>query len=238
MDNSGINATDEFGRTELLRAVERGDLDEVKALIKRGGAALEKPGNDGVTPLVRAAEGGENVIITNLIAAGADPDRPDSSGRTALMAAAQKGQPGTAAALIGLHASVTATDDKGDTALHYAATCIDNELVLRLLHRKGALLNEQNAAGETPVIVAVKKHNAENVKTLLGLGASVWIADKSGLNAIENGRALKRAKFREAMKEIFDNDPRAPEAAVMQKGTAETIKVFKPLTFRKPSTAG
>jgi uncharacterized protein len=237
MDDTDINASDEFGRTRLFEAVERGDLDEVKALIKAG-AALDKPGNNGVTPLVRAAEAGENVIITNLVAAGADTDRPDAQGRTALMAAAQKGHAATVAALVSLHASVTATDDKGDTALHYAATCLDNEQTLRLLHRKGALLDEQNAAGETPIIVAVKKHNAENVKTLLALGASVFIADKTGLNAIENSRALKRAKFREAMLDVFDNDPRAPDTAVMKKGTAETIKVFRPLSFRKPASAG
>ncbi|MEZ0225528.1 MAG: ankyrin repeat domain-containing protein [Alphaproteobacteria bacterium] len=232
-----INATDEFGRTQLLRAVERGDLNTVQALVRQG-AALEKRSNDGMTPLVKAAEAGENVMITTLIAAGADVDATDANGRTALMAAAQKGHAGTAAALIGLKASITATDNKADTALHYAATCIDNEQVLRLLHRKGALLNEQNAAGETPMVVAVKKHNAENVKTLLNLGASVFIADNSGLNAIEQGRALKRAKFREAMIEAFDNDPRAPEAAAMKKGTAETIKVFKPLSFRKPAPTG
>lgn len=231
---ANINAQDASGRTPVMVAVENGN-DEVLTLLLSKKADPDIADEKGVTPLMKAAAEGEAGLIAALVTHGAEIDKKNPEGRTALMAAAQKGQAMIVGALAGHGASLTATDDDGNTVMHYAAGCQENEVMLQFLAGKGNLVNRPNNAGETPAIVAVKRHNAENMQTLLDLGADPAIADKSGMDAVQHSRALKRAKFREAMKAVLENEGEAARQSI-RRGTEEKISIRKPLRLKKTAS--
>lgn len=85
----GVNPNarpDEHGRTALLEAVERGQVETVRMLLA-GGADPDLAAG-GFTPLVLAALRGEARIAGKLLQAGAEPDRKAADGNTPLTAAA------------------------------------------------------------------------------------------------------------------------------------------------------
>lgn len=82
-EGGDIEATDDFGRTVLAKAVIKNHVDIVKFLIEKG-AKVNAPDASGITPLMRAADN-ENIEIAGLLLAkGADINAVDSEGKTAL----------------------------------------------------------------------------------------------------------------------------------------------------------
>lgn len=231
---ANINVQDAQGLTPLAAAVENGSQETVDFLLGKK-ANPDLPDEKGITPLIKAVEEGEAGIVASLLTHGAEIDLKDPEGRTALMAAAQKGQAMIVGALTGRGASLTATDNDGNAVMHYAAGCQENDVTLRFLAGKGNLVNVGNNAGETPAIIAVKRHHAENLQALLDCGADPAIADKSGMNAVQHGRALKRVKFRAAMKEVLENEGEVARQS-MRRGTEEKISVRKPLRLKKTAS--
>ncbi len=88
-----------FGRPELPRPVAEGSVDAAKMLLAHGAdpnkplkaKVLKRtysPGDgrlaEGATPLMRAAKSGDTVMMTLLIAGGADVDRVNAAGETAM----------------------------------------------------------------------------------------------------------------------------------------------------------
>ena len=71
---------------ELLRAAEKGDIKNIKRLIKAG-AKVNFQDKDGWTPLLYASMAGHIDTIKLLIKSGADVNIPDKNGNTPLMAA-------------------------------------------------------------------------------------------------------------------------------------------------------
>ena len=79
--HASINRPDPEGKTALYWAALQGDPRIVDILLK-GGAKVDKDAK-GVTPLMAAAGAGNDEIVTQLLAAGADANRLDYSGRDA-----------------------------------------------------------------------------------------------------------------------------------------------------------
>eukprot|EP00975_Prorocentrum_lima_P054440 11417440-Prorocentrum_lima.AAC.1 len=71
-------------------AAEFDQSEAVQLLIDRG-ANLEKPQNNGATPLCVAAQGGRIGVVRTLLAAGADMEAKENKGWTPLCNAAVKG---------------------------------------------------------------------------------------------------------------------------------------------------
>ena len=229
-----INARNSSGFTPVAIAVENASEEMLEFLLSKK-ADPNISDWKGLTPLMKAAEAGEAGLIAALVTHGADLNTKDPDGRTALMLAAQKGQAMIVGALAGHGASLTATDNEGNTVMHYAVGCQDNGVMLQFLAEKSRLLNLGNNAGETPVIIAVKRHQPENLQTLMDLGADAAIADKSGKDAVAHGRALKRAKFRTAMKEVMESEGETARRD-MRRGSAEKITIRKPLKLKKTAS--
>ena len=64
------NLADKNGETALHHACSAGD--EVVAALAEGGADLNRTDNDGLTPLMKAAEACETAVVRRLLALGAD----------------------------------------------------------------------------------------------------------------------------------------------------------------------
>ena len=72
----------EYGWVALHEACYKGHLECAKALLGAG-ADINKQNNDGVTPLMRAANWGHIEVVRELLKRGAKKDLKDKDGETA-----------------------------------------------------------------------------------------------------------------------------------------------------------
>jgi ankyrin repeat protein len=75
------------------------------------------------------------------------------------------------------------------SALQQSARAGDLQQLDRLL-QQGAPLNAADAAGRTPLILAVMQGHTAVVQRLLTAGANTALIDKDGLNALQHARRL------------------------------------------------
>jgi len=105
---------------ELSAAVRNNDSAKIEELVKKG-AKIDSPDDQGMPPLVRAAELGLSNVLFQLIAAGADLNvTDDKQKRTPLMIAAGKGDTAIVVMLLEAGADPTRVDESGINAIGYA----------------------------------------------------------------------------------------------------------------------
>jgi uncharacterized protein len=136
----GIDAKDEFGRTALMRAVERGDIPELFFLFGQQ-ADVNAKTHSGVTAIMNAAGMGRVEILNMLVEKGADIDAAAEGGYTPLMSAALNGQTHAVIILLEKGANFKAKDNNGRTALSYALEK-EHEEIIRLLEKAEAESNQ------------------------------------------------------------------------------------------------
>jgi ankyrin repeat protein len=76
----------------MLRAAERGDVDLVEMLLRRG-AKPNAQNRQGTTALIVAARQGYAEVVKALLDKKADPNLADFTGRTPMSYARQSGRP-------------------------------------------------------------------------------------------------------------------------------------------------
>lgn len=167
----------EDGRTALMYAAGWGDSTKVKLLLDAG-ARTDARASDGWTALMWAAARGEPTSVKALTAAGADVNAANKWRQTALMAAARTGSVEKVAMLLESGASAIAVDMNGETALSIAAQNEAPAGVLQALVKAGAPVDGGDADGVTPLMKAAERGDAEQVATLLKLGADASKKDK------------------------------------------------------------
>jgi rhodanese-related sulfurtransferase len=94
---------------------------------------LDAPRTHGLTPLMRAALGGERVLVRELMQLGADVHRRNHDGNTALWLACVARDAGIVADLIAAGIDLDNRNDAGATALMYTASSDRPELLAVLL---------------------------------------------------------------------------------------------------------
>lgn len=178
------------GRTDLLRAVEAGELDHVRTLI-HGGADVNESGLRGRTPVYAASKVGRVDILNELIEAGAKVDRRNAQEQRPLHVAASAE---IAERLIAAGAKVG--ERRGDLSWGsptvptplYVAIMDGRTDVARVLIRSKAEVNPRGAPG--PLIWAVFAGRTEIVEALLEAGAQVQRRgpfDESALHVVARG---------------------------------------------------
>lgn len=174
----------------LMRAVIRGDADEVIKLLDEG-APIDTATASGDTPLILAAGLGHAEVVKALLAKGADTGSETTHGSTPLMWASYNGQKETARALLAAGADVNARDYGSSTALIYAAQNGHTGTV-ELLCACGADVNVRSKQGNTPLILASEEGHTPIVRLLISRGADVNAAKEDGSTALilasRNGR--------------------------------------------------
>lgn len=183
----------------LYRAVEVGDLDQVKRHLYWD-TDINQPEDRGALPLHIAARLGRLTIARELVEHGADLEATDADGHTPLETALIAGRTQLAEMLIEHGASfdaqvmlftlvrqgvsdrdvieflderganLNARDEAGLTPLHRAAAAGRLELATRLI-RAGVDVNRQDAQGRTPLSIALEARNRDIIELLRQNGA-------------------------------------------------------------------
>jgi hypothetical protein len=136
----------------LKSAAGKGDIDEIRKLIKKG-VNTNAIANDGFTPLTMAVVSGREQSIQELILANANVNQPDGFDETPLMKASAYGRLEILKLLLDGHANVNAKSKDGKTALFFAVEHGEIE-VIKTLIASGAEVNARNRWGFTVLYMA------------------------------------------------------------------------------------
>ncbi len=198
-------------------AAERGDLAEVRSLL-RAGADVNAAQNDGMTALHWAASNGHAEIARTLLYAGATVRATTRlGGYTPLHLAARSGDTEIAGILLDAGADPGAFTATGVTAMHFAADA-DAGGVVEALVERGANVDARDGFSErTPLMFAAVRGADAAVQALLDAGADPSLetaikdyeAISTNLRADQRRRARMKAAAEEPEEEEQDAAARA-----------------------------
>jgi ankyrin repeat protein len=250
-----IDKTFEEQATPLIVALDRGNFEVVKALVKAG-ARLERAGIDGATPLFYALnskeitklliDAGANVnatgkdemkplmmairnkqpsIVQLLIEAGAEVNSADRKGNTPLHYAAYEGDLETIKFLLSKNAIVDKENKFHATPLHYAANSMHSEFIGALL-KAGANPNKKSDKGYTPLMAVVVKGDLPSTKLLLQNGADANLTDDDGETALSIAQKEKQTEIAALLTPSTKTQPTNTTVAEMTKEVSQMKKEF------------
>jgi ankyrin repeat protein len=183
--DSGINmnAPDEVdGRTVLISAAARGDLEVVKRLIGRG-ADVNIKDNKGYTALSHSIEARYDEVSDVLLNhPQLDPNARGLNGTTTLASYVWRDRSDVVDQLLERGADVNAQDNDGDAPLHGAAQN-GNVGIIDMLIDNGADVNLKNKQGGTPLMWAAVFGHEDAARRLIERGADPSLKDAEGLTA-------------------------------------------------------
>ncbi|KAI0506750.1 ankyrin repeat-containing domain protein [Xylaria bambusicola] len=183
-----INQKDEGGQSPLFYAAEKGHLDIVRQLLRRG-ARVDARDHSGLTPLIRAIFAGHSDVVALLFSTSAQSNpnclerNKYDHGRTPLIRAVIDNAGAAAKLLLDLGAQVNAIDEYKMTALMYASSAGWNSLVTLLLEH-GAQIHATNKNRETTLMYASRSKCDSIVTLLLEHGAHIHATNKDGETAL------------------------------------------------------
>ena len=196
------------GATELMHALRLGDRPRFTHLLASGGAAVNRRGPGGATPLMYAVLYGDVAAVRTLLDGGADPNLGDNNGATPLMWAVADVE--KSRLLIERGASVSARSSLGQTPLIIAARLPGATPVVQLLLEKGANPSEKALGffGEmTPLLQAVFNGDSSTFDLLLQRGAKAAAAGPPSLALSLRAQCLSCA---ETLMKALDKDALTP----------------------------
>ena len=182
---------------ELIEAVKRDDVAEVKQLLKAGANIEHAKTKFGGTPLVYACHHGHAEIVQVLLKLGAKADHVDNHGHTPLQVASENGHSHIVNFLLDPSVkhkpNVDAADTYGQTALFLAVGAPSNDhsryiAVIKALIDAGANVDAKTKYGVTPIMKASAKGHEHIVQVLLDAGADVTAVDKGGDSALSEAK--------------------------------------------------
>lgn len=189
---------DEYGRTDLHKAVLSNSTELMMDLIKTG-SDVNAVDTNGYTPLMTAADKGFlNAMLICLQARDVDLKKNTNSNTSVMHkmvsismeeCTASKLQQwcGVMKTLKRAGCSLNDKAEMGETPLHMAVKR-NNQIAIQWLGENGANVNAKNAMDETPLHYAVRTGKESTVETLLKLGASCHV------NSMQNETPLAMAK--------------------------------------------
>jgi ankyrin repeat protein len=169
--------------TELLEAVEWGDVETVRILLRKE-IDINYADDRGNTALHKSASGTRLDILKLIIETKADPNLRNSQGLTPLQIVIQgRGWFDAANLLLKAGADVNQVSYKGTSLLDSLITLRHLKLIKIFIDR-GAKVNTADKFGETPLHKAVKTGDIKIVEMLLETGANLHAHDNDGWTAM------------------------------------------------------
>lgn len=172
------NATGSGGRTALIAASGKGDLETVRRLLDKG-ASLSTVDIDGRDALIAAAQGGHHEVARVLFNRGANLDRRDLEGWSGLSIAAYDNHE-EMVNLLGPLSPLEALNE----ALLLAATA-GHEIIVDRLINLGASIEARSPEEWTPLMVAARHGREKVVERLLEKRANPAEKTPDGLTAAD-----------------------------------------------------
>jgi ankyrin repeat protein len=160
-----------FESNSIHEAAFKGNADIVRAQLESQPDLLNAKDFLGLTPLHRAAQGGQDAVVELLLAKGADIGSIDQKGNTPLHWAVFTGQSNVVETLINNKAVLNVKGAGEKSPLHLAVQqgfLPFSEMLLKA----GADPNTAASGGETPLCITVAAGNVEAVKLLLAYHAN------------------------------------------------------------------
>ncbi|MBF0299171.1 MAG: ankyrin repeat domain-containing protein, partial [Oligoflexia bacterium] len=220
--------------SKFHKAIKEGDLTEVRKYLKVG-INLEAisdlfPGyrGNGNTALLKAIKHtsvGRLGIITELLAAGANPNARNKKGYNALSMAILKNDLQKVKALINAKGiDLNIRDKFQQTELIRAVSCnkAEIEIVEALIKGKGINLDAQRDDGGTALMLAVYYNSIAAAKLLIDNGADLDLKNKNGRTALY---------FAEAVTGNTDMIKLLKEAAVARKSVKAVMQLPPPPAY-------
>ncbi|GFI48712.1 phosphocholine transferase AnkX [Lachnospiraceae bacterium] len=161
---------DSYGNTTLHHACWNGQGEVVKILLEKDPASVNKPNDEGESPLILAVRKSNLAIVELLLAAGALPSLADSEGVLPLHIAADKGDLFVGKTLLAAGADANQKTSEGQTPLILAAQKGKNDFTAMLIE-KGADVNAVDNSQHSAMFYASEAGYTEIVEQLLIAGA-------------------------------------------------------------------
>ena len=165
---SDVHETNDEGFTPLLIAAQNGHLDCVRALA-RAKALINQPNHKGYTLLIMAAEKGAADCVNTLLELGASVNQAIEIKKS----------------FFGKIMTLFSAEDQnnGATAIFMAAAG-GHLPCLILLIKAGAKVNQPNAMGQSPLMIAILNNQQMCIESLLENGAEYDYRDPEGKNPL------------------------------------------------------
>lgn len=181
-------------QSELLHAVEKGDLIRVKDVLKEK-PNLELKDEKGRTALMIAIYNDNNSIGILLVEAGADVNAQDHMQNSPFLYAGAVGNLQMVKLGIGYGANYDVYNRYGGTALIPAAERGHVAIVKLLAKTPGFPIDHINKLGWTALLEAIilaeqGSRQKEIIEVLINAGANVNIADREGVTPLAHARKL------------------------------------------------
>ncbi|HKK69340.1 MAG TPA: ankyrin repeat domain-containing protein [Bacteroidales bacterium] len=226
--NAQVEVTPDY---DLIMAADAGSLKHVRIAVIEG-ANVDAKTENGVTPLMYAAQGGYLDIVEFLVEMDAKIDtKPYESNRTALMAAVENGHVEIAEFLIRKGADISLTDYRGRNLMHYAALCGVWEMTDLLLYY-GMFVDPLDEEKRTPLMLASYDGYDATVRVLLENDAKPDLSDENGNTAMhmaaQNGHDTVISELIDAGAdtEIINDEGYAPLDMATMYGRFESSKTL------------
>lgn len=167
---AGLSASE--GTPALVEAVERGDHQAVRELLRRH-VDVNRPEADGTTALHLAVRADDVELVTDLIGAGADVKAVNRYGIRPITLAATNGSAKALEALLKAGADANTTTDGGEPVLLTAARTGRVDAVKLLLSRGANVNVREKWFGETALMWAAANNHGDTVRALVEAGAEI-----------------------------------------------------------------
>ena len=212
--------------TELVSAVQSGDLDKLRALLAQQPALASARDPNGVSAIMLALYHRRQDALALLLAANPPLDlfEATATGRAERVRDLLRATPGLAGAW----------SADGFTALHFAAFFAQEQIALLLLqHAADPAAQARNPMKVTPLHSAAAAHNVAIVRALLEHGAPPNVRQQQGWTPIheaaQNGdRAMVELLLKHGADASLPNDAGTTAIDLANKhGHAEVAKLLK-----------
>lgn len=180
------NRTDD-GQTPLHESAIGGHTNVARYLLENS-ARTDMQDIAGTTALHEAVRYGRLKIAQMLLAQGASVNAEDNLGKTpAMLIMPVDVRDELYDLLISYKADLRHKDMFGDTVLHTAEMAAYPTSTIDKLVHGGALINERNKEGSSPLVLAIEHCNSEHVAYYAENGADIHSSDKNGVTPLELG---------------------------------------------------
>jgi ankyrin repeat protein len=176
------------GAQDILRAIQKGDIETVKAILAENPDLAKVKDRWGRTPLHIAVDMNKTEIIEYLIRCGADVEATDLCAYTPLFRAIDRGKKEAAESLVHQGADVNHGMEDGFRAIHLASSHGNAELLEWLLKR-GADQNAKDRYGLTPLHIAAAYGFRDVVELLISYKADLKAKSIDGGSPIHFAQA-------------------------------------------------